>query len=67
MRTGIGSQSIPVGTAIGANVQTVSRIFTTPVVCDSGQNISVILRIPVGTATASQVIAGNITLDGYFD
>lgn len=67
IRMPIGSQSIPVGAAPGANVQQISRQFTTPLVTQSGRFFDIGLRMPVGTATASQVIAGMVAVEGYFE
>ena len=64
-RIPVGSQSIPVGAAIGANVAQIQKTFSTPLVCEQGRFIHVILRVPVGTATASQVIAGMVVIEGY--
>jgi len=66
-RIPLGVQSFPVAAAIGASAQRISKIFTTPLVVPSGRFFHIILRIPVGTATASQVIAGMVTVDGYFE
>ena len=66
-RKSVGSQSIPVGAAMGANVAPATRAFTTPVVTQSARFFDIGLRIPVGTATASQVIAGAIDVEGYFE
>jgi hypothetical protein len=63
---GVGAQSLPVGAAIGAKAERISQQFRTPLFCASGRFVHVILRIPVGTATASQVIAGMVNLEGYF-
>ncbi len=41
--------------------------FTTPLVVDSGRYFHVILNIPVGTATASQIIRGTVLVNGYFE
>lgn len=67
VRTPVGAQSLPIGTVVGASVQQISRQFQTPVVCEAGRFFAVILRMPVGTATASQVIAGSVGIDGYFE
>lgn len=66
-RVGIGSQSIPVGSAIGFACPQIVRTFSTPVHCPTGRFFHVILRMPVGTATASQVIAGMVNIEGYFE
>lgn len=67
MRMGLGAQSFPVGAAVGtmANKQ-ISKIFSTPLFCSSARYLHIILRIPVATATASQVIAGMVNIEGYF-
>ena len=65
-RVPIGTQTIPVGTVIGQSLPQISRQFTTPVVCDSGRFVHIILKMPVGTATASQIIAGFVSVEGYW-
>lgn len=65
-RVGLGAQSFPVGAAIGAKAERISKQFRTPIFVPAGRWLHVILRIPVGTATASQVIAGMVNLEGHF-
>ena len=66
-RTMLGSQVIAVGTAIGGQAdRRVAKQFTTPLVCGPGRFIDIVLRMPVGSATASQVIAGYVNIEGYF-
>jgi hypothetical protein len=68
MRRGLGSMSFPIGAVIGATAdREIGRQFITPILCPAGRFVQVILRIPVGTATASQVIAGMVNFDGYFE
>ena len=67
-RFALGSQSFPVGAAIGANAdREINRSFQTPHITGPGRFFDIGLRIPVGTATASQVIAGMIGVEGYFE
>lgn len=66
-RIGLGSQSFAVAAPIGANAQRISKSFQTPLYCPSGRFFHVILRLPVGTATASQVIQGMVNIEGYFE
>ena len=66
-RIGLGAQSLPVATPIGGQASRISKQFRTPLHCPAGRFIHVILRMPVGTATASQVIAGMVNIEGYFD
>jgi hypothetical protein len=65
VRKSFGNQSIPVGTLIGGNVAPLVRNFNTPIVCEGGTFMNIIMRIPVGTATASQIIGGTFDIDGY--
>lgn len=66
-RKPIGSQSIPVATAIGANVSPVDWSTDTPFVVDSGQVFHLALKMPVGTATASEIIRGVAVVEGYHE
>ncbi len=66
-RIGLGSQSFPVGAAVGANAQRVSKQFITPLYCPSGRFFHIIMRSPIGTGTASQVIQGMVNVEGYFE
>lgn len=67
-RIGVGSQMFAVGAAIGANAdRRISKQFQTPLSCGAGRYVHVILRMPVGTATASQIIAGMVNIEGYFE
>ena len=66
-RIALGQQGFIVGAAIGACANDIVHAFTTPVVVDSGRFFHVILQLPVGTATAAQVIRGAVTVEGYFE
>jgi hypothetical protein len=67
MRVTLGSQSFAVGAAIGTNAPDVVHQFKTPLVCFPGRQFHVILKMPVGTATASQIIRGTCLIEGYFE
>jgi hypothetical protein len=67
-RLQLGFQSAAVGAAIGARYS--DDIFlplTTPIVVRPGEFIATIMKIVVGTATASQTITFNVAFDSYFD
>lgn len=66
-RVGLGAQAFPVGAAIGAKAERIQVSFQSPLSVPSGRFLHAILRMPVGTATASQVIAGMVNFEGYFD
>lgn len=65
-RTYIGSQSLAIGTPIGGMATTVNRQFDTPIVTGAGRYMTLALKMPVATATASSVIAGAVHFEGYF-
>jgi hypothetical protein len=65
-RIPLGMHSFVVGALIGASAPDIDHDFSSPLVCDSGRFVHAIVQIPVGTATASQVIRGDVTFKGYF-
>lgn len=67
VRLGLGAQSFPVGAAIGAKAERISKQFRTALFCPAGRFLHIILRMPVGTATPSQVIAGMVNVEGCFE
>jgi hypothetical protein len=66
-RTTLGNQVFPIGAAIGAQAQRIDAIFDTPLVTNSGRIFHLGLKIPRGTATASQIIRGIARVNGYFE
>ena len=66
-RIPLGVQSIPVGTAIGGNVTPIDVNLDAPLYVAAGTFVHIILRMPVGTATASQIIRGLAMINGYFE
>jgi hypothetical protein len=66
-RVGLGAQSFPIGAAIGAKAERISQIFHTPLITSPGRFLAVILRMPVGTATAAQIFQGLVNLRGRFE
>ena len=67
-RVPLGSQYFAVGAAIGQCAdKDLEHSFETPFRTDSNRYLTVILRMPVGTATASQVVQGAVQLRGYFE
>ena len=66
-RVGLGAQSFPIGAAAGAKADRVSQTFATPLITNPGRFLTVILRMPVGTATAGEVFQGMVNLRGRFE
>jgi hypothetical protein len=67
IRVPLGAQSMPVGAAIGQTAGRIVKQFRSPVFVPSGRFLHLILRMPVATATASQVIAGMVNFEGYYE
>lgn len=65
-RGGIGFQSFPIGSAVGVQATPIREKLTTPFIVESGRFFHVILRVPIGTATASQIIRGQVAIDAHW-
>ena len=67
-RVPLGIQSFPIGSVIGATPdKSIDRDFANaPLVTSAGRILVVGLRLPIGTATASQIIQGTVAVKGYF-
>lgn len=71
-RIPLGLQGFPLAapkgpTQIGDSAPELTRHFSSPLVVDSGRFFHVILSVPVGAATASQQIRGDVVVTGYFE
>lgn len=65
-RRPLGIQYFPVGAPIGATSEMINVQFDVPIVCEPSLWYGLCCRIPVGTATGSQVIHGSAFIEGYF-
>lgn len=52
---------------IGDAAPDIVRIFDPPLVIDGGRFVHIILEVPVGTATVSQVFRGDVAINGYYE
>lgn len=66
-RRTLGVQAFPIGAAIGAVATPIDRQLRTPFVVHGGRILHIGLKMPRGTATASQIIRGVIDIGGYFE
>lgn len=66
-RIPLGMQSFGLTAAIGVMANDLTRRFDTPLVVDSGRFFHIILQVPVGAATASQIFRGDAVVNGYFE
>lgn len=68
-RVTLGAQQLPIGTVVGgmADRDVVRDFAHSPLVTNPGRILVLGLKMPVGTATASQIIRGVAALKGYFE
>lgn len=66
IRRQIGCQNFQVGAGVGACATPLDVIFSTPEVVESGRFLHVILKMPVGTATATEIFRGQVLVRGRF-
>jgi len=65
--TPLGYQSFAPAAVIGAQATRIDVNLDAPLVCEPASFVHVILKIPVGIVTASQVIRGVVGFNGYFE
>lgn len=66
-RYALGFQTFPVGAAIGAQAVSIRENMDAPIIAEPGTFVHIILKMPVATATASQIIRGTVAINGYFE
>lgn len=66
-RITLGTQGLVVGSAIGATAPEINRVFETDLVAEPDEYVHIILQMPVATNTGSQVIRGDVEIDGFFE
>jgi hypothetical protein len=66
-RIPLGMQAFGISAAIGVAAPDINRRFDVPLVVDSGRYLHIILQVPAGLATASQVLRGDVFINGFFE
>jgi hypothetical protein len=66
-RVTIGTQGFIIGAAIGQSAADIDRKFVPPIICEANRYVHIIVQIATGTATASQIIRGDVQIQGYFE
>lgn len=67
-RISLGSQTMLTGVAVGGQCdRNLDVKFSSPVMVEAGSFCHIILKLPVATATASQVVRGTVLVNGYFE
>lgn len=66
IRRQLGHQTFAIGAAVEDVAPDIDVDFTTPEVVESGRFLHVILTVPVGTATATEIFRGQVMIKGRF-
>ena len=66
-RITLGIQSLPIGAAIGTVANRIDINLDAPLVVEPNTYLHVILRLPIGTATASQILRGQVGINAYWE
>lgn len=66
-RIPLGIQSWTVGALAGAYAPAIDVNLDAPVLVAAGTRVNLIVRVPIGTATATQVMRGMFMINGYFE
>jgi hypothetical protein len=66
-RATLGTQGFAIGAAIGAPAEPLSVKFASPLVANPGEFVHIILKMPRGTNTASQIIRGTCLIDSEWE
>jgi len=66
-RIALGLQTFPVGATVGATATPINHSFRTPQLVEAGTFVHVILKMPIATATATEIFRGTVMLEGFFE
>lgn len=66
-RQPVGVQGFIVGAGIGVCAESIEMSLNSPITVESGRFFHVIVQVPIGTATASQVIRGDVFVDAHWE
>ncbi len=63
----LGSQSLIVGSAVGAIATPINCNLDAPLVVEPGTYFHIILKMPIATATATESFRGNVGVNAYWE
>ena len=67
-RIALGTQSFPVGAAVGAQAdRRIDVNLDAPVTVEAGSFVHIILKMPIATATATEIFRGVVGINAYFE
>jgi hypothetical protein len=67
MRVALGQQALPIAAAIAAITSPIDWRTGTPIAVQPARFLHIILRLPIGTATATEFFRGSVAIDGFFE
>lgn len=65
-RMPLGVQAFPIGAAVGAVATPIVANFE-PIVANAGEFVHIILKMPIGTATATEIFRGTCRIEAYWE
>ena len=66
-RLALGNQVFPIAAAIGTQALRIGLALEAPLAVNATEFVHVILKMPLGTATASQIIRGVVGINAHFE
>lgn len=66
-RTMLGIQTFPVGATVGAVATRIDINLDSPITIEPGTYLHVILKVPIGTATATEIFRGIVGINAYWE
>lgn len=66
-RLSLGAQSFPIGSVVGYMPPAVDTNMDAPLVVEPGTYVHIILRMPLGTATATETFRGTVGVNAYWE
>jgi len=63
----LGIQTFPVGAAVGATASRVTQTFQQPLPVYAGNYLHIILKMPIATATATEIFRGVVGIDATWE
>jgi hypothetical protein len=66
-RIPLGIQTFPIAAAVGAAAVPVVANWTAPLCANAGEFVHVLLKMPIGTATATEIFRGTVRIEAYWE
>lgn len=67
MRVQLGTQAFAIAAAVAATTPAIDWRPGTPIAVFPGRFLHVVMKQPIGTATATEIFRGSVAVDGFFE